>query len=208
MYTGILHTHTSSVILFLLLYLVKTFLLVSGKEEALEKVTRITKHPERLISVLFLLTGIYLLFNSGNVTYLVYIKIVMVFASIPLAVIGFKRKKPILAVLSVLLILGSYGLAEVNAKRGPKMNKPQQDLSQASEAEVGAALYKSYCSNCHGDQGDLGLSGAKNLRITQLSIEEQTDIILNGKGAMTGFKDRLSSTEIQAIVKHVQSLKQ
>ena len=50
MYTGILHTHVLSVILFLVLYLVKTFLLTTGKDEALEKVARITKHPERLIS--------------------------------------------------------------------------------------------------------------------------------------------------------------
>lgn len=207
MYTGILHTHTTSVILFLLLYLVKTWLLVAGKDEALEKITRITKHPERLISVLFLATGIYLLMNSGNVTYLVYIKIALVFASIPLAVIGFKRKKPALAVISVLLILGSYGLAEVNAKRGASMNKPEQDLSQASEAEAGAALYKAYCSNCHGDQGDMGLSGAKNLRVTSLSSTEQADIISHGKGVMPGFS-KLGSNEVQAIVKHVQTLHQ
>jgi uncharacterized membrane protein SirB2 len=184
MYTGILHTHILSVLLFLVLYLVKTFLLVSGKEQALEKVTRITKHPERLISVLFLGTGIYLLLNSGNVTAFVYIKIALVFASIPLAVIGFKRKKSILAVLSVILLLASYGLAEMNAKRGPSMNKPEQDLSQASEAEA----------------------GAKNLRVTAMSAEEQASIISNGKGVMPGFKN-LSSNEVQAIVQHVQSLR-
>ena len=206
MYTGILHTHTLSVILFLVLYLVKTFLLVSGKDQALEKITRITKHPERVISVLFLATGIYLLRHSGNVTVFVYIKIALVFASIPLAVIGFKRKKSILAVLSVILLLASYGLAEMNAKRGPSMNKPEQDLSQASEAEVGKALYESYCRNCHGDNGDAGLSGAKNLRVTALSTEEQAAIIVNGKGVMPGFKN-LSSNEVQAIVQHVQSLR-
>lgn len=206
MYTGILHTHILSVLLFLVLYLVKTFLLVSKKDEALEKITRITKHPERLISVLFLGTGIYLLLNSGNVTALVYIKIAMVFASIPLAVIGFKRKKPVLAVLSVLLLLMSYGLAEMNGKRGPSMNKPDQDLSQASEAEVGKALYESYCRNCHGDQGDAGLSGAKNLKTTSLSAAEQANIISNGKGVMPGFKN-LNSNEVQAIVKHVESLR-
>jgi mono/diheme cytochrome c family protein len=206
MYTGILHTHVLSVGLFLVLYLVKTFLLVTGKEEALEKVTKITKHPERLISVLFLATGIYLLMNSGNVTSLVYIKIAMVFASIPLAVIGFKRKKSILAIMSVVLLLLSYGLAEMNGKRGASMNKPEQDLSQANEAEVGKALYENYCQNCHGPNGDAGLSGAKNLRVTMLSAEEQANIISNGKGVMPGFKN-LNSNEVQAIVKHVQGLK-
>lgn len=206
MYKGILHTHVLSVALFLVLYLVKTYLLVSKKEEALEKITRITKHPERLISVLFLGTGIYLLLNSGNVTWLVYTKIGLVFASIPLAVIGFKRKKSILAVLSVLLLLISYGLAEMNGKRGASMNKPDQDLSQVSEAEAGKALYESYCRNCHGDAGDAGLSGAKNLRTTSLSAVEQAAIVQNGKGVMPGFKS-LNSNEVQAIVKHVATLR-
>jgi uncharacterized membrane protein SirB2 len=206
MYTGILHTHVLSVILFLVLYLVKTFLLTTGKDEALEKISRITKHPERLISVLFLATGIYLLLNSGNVTWMVYTKIGMVFASIPLAVIGFKRKKSVLAILSVVLLLLSYGLAEMNGKRAGKIEKPELDMTQASEAEVGKALYENYCQNCHGPEGDAGLSGAKNLKVTMLSAEEQADIISNGKGVMPGFKN-LNPTEVQAIVKHVQSLK-
>jgi uncharacterized membrane protein SirB2 len=206
MYTGILHTHVTSVLLFLLLYLVKTFLLVSGKQEGLEKLTKATKHPERLISVLFLATGIYLLLNSGNVTWMVYTKIGMVFASIPLAIIGFKRKKPFLAILSVLLLLLSYGLAEMNAKRASKKAMPEIDMSQVSEAEAGKALYENYCQNCHGAEGDAGLSGAKNLKVTMLSEEEQASIISNGKGVMPGFKN-LNSNEVQAIVKHVQSLK-
>lgn len=206
MYTGILHTHVLSVLLFLVLYLVKTFLLATGKDEALEKITRITKHPERLISVLFLATGIYLLRHSGNVTWMVYTKIGLVFASIPLAVIGFKRKKSVLAILSVVLLLLSYGLAEMNGKRAGKIEKPELDMTQASEAEVGKALYENYCQNCHGPEGDAGLSGAKNLKVTMLSAEEQADIISNGKGVMPGFKN-LNPTEVQAIVKHVQSLK-
>ena len=206
MYTGILHTHVTSVLLFLLLYLVKTFLLVSGKQEGLEKLTKATKHPERLISVLFLTTGIYLLLNSGNVTWMVYTKIGMVFASIPLAIIGFKRKKPFLAILSVLLLLLSYGLAEMNAKRASKKATLEMDMSQVSEAEAGKALYENYCQNCHGAEGDAGLSGAKNLKVTMLSEEEQASIISKGKGVMPGFKN-LNSNEVQAIVKHVQSLK-
>jgi len=206
MYTGILHTHVLSVGLFLVLYLVKTFLLATGKEEALEKVTKITKHPERLISVLFLATGIYLLRHSGNVTFLVYIKIALVFASIPLAVIGFKRKKSILAIMSVVLLLLSYGLAEMNGKRAAKKEMPEVDMMQVSEAEVGKILYENYCQNCHGPNGDAGLSGAKNLKLTMLSAEEQANIISNGKGVMPGFS-KLNQNEVQAIVKHVQGLK-
>ena len=206
MYTGILHTHVLSVSLFLILYLVKTFLLATGKDEALEKITRITKHPERLISVLFLATGVYLLINSGNAGSLVYIKIALVFASIPLAVIGFKRKKSMLAILSVILLLLSYGLAEMNGKRAARKEKPALDLAQVSEEEAGRVLYENYCASCHGAEGDAGHSGAKNLKTTSLSPEEQALIISQGKGVMPGFSS-LSSGEVQAIVKHVQTLK-
>ena len=105
-----------------------------------------------------------------------------------------------------MLLILSYGLAEMNGKRASK-NKPKPEISQqANEAEVGKALYENYCQNCHGAEGDAGLSGAKNLKITALSAEEQASIILNGKGVMPGFKN-LKSNEVQAIVKHVQGLK-
>ena len=198
MSTGILHTHTLSVVLFLVLYIVKTFLLVSGNEKSLDKVTQITKWPERIISVLFLVTGIALFLNSGNKSWMIYLKIGLVFASIPLAIIGFKRKKSILAILSVLLLIGSYGLAEMNKKFIPNKTKPTIQES-AGALEVGKALYSTYCIACHGEKGDAGLSGAKNLRTSALSQDEKMTIIKNGKGSMPGFS-KLSDDEVKAIL--------
>lgn len=198
MYTGILHTHTLSVVLFLVLYIVKTFLLVSNNQKALDKLTQVTKWPERIISVLFLVTGIFLLVNSGNISWMIYVKIGMVFASIPLAIIGFKRKKSVLAILSVLLLIGSYGLAEMNKKAISKKSKPSIQES-AGALEVGKSLYSTYCVACHGDNGDAGLSGAKNLRTSALSPEEKMSIIKNGKSSMPGFS-QLSDDEVKSIL--------
>jgi hypothetical protein len=198
MYKGILHTHTLSVILFLVLYLVKTILLVAKKEELLNLVVRFTKWPERIISFLFLGTGIYLYLNSGNITWMVHLKIGFVFASIPLAIIGFKKKKPVLAILSVLLLLGAYGLAESNKKAISKIEKPLLDPSLGRVA-VGKTLYLSYCSACHGENGNAGLSGAKDLTITALGRKEKMGIISKGKGSMPAFKN-LSEEELESIV--------
>ena len=61
METGIRHTHLLTVVLFLLIYLIKTFLLLTNKNEKLASFTKAVKVPEMIISALFLGTGIYLL---------------------------------------------------------------------------------------------------------------------------------------------------
>ena len=206
MYTGMLHTHTLVVGLFLLLYLVKTFLLVTGKEDTLTVFTTKTKWAERVISVLFLATGIFLYLNSGNITWMVHLKIGVVFASIPLAIIGFKKKNKILAVLSLVLLFVSYGLGEANKKQATKVEKPQLS-SSTGELETGKILYTTYCEACHGANGNGQKSGAKNLKISALDNTGKSMIIKNGKGAMPGFS-ALSDAEIQAIVQYTDAFKE
>jgi len=203
MYTGMLHTHTLVVGLFLLIYLVKTYLLVSNKEETLASFTNKIKWPERIISVLFLATGIFLYLNSGNITWMVHLKLVFVFASIPLAIIGFKKKNKGLAVLSLVLLFGAYGFSEANKKQATKVEKPVI-ISSSSEFETGKVLYTSYCEACHGQNGDGQKSGSKNLRISILDNAAKVSIIRNGKGSMPGFS-ALSNAEVDALILYTDS---
>ena len=198
-----LHTHTLVVGLFVLIYLVKTYLLVSNKDETLASFTNNTKWPERIISVLFLATGIYLYIHSGNITWMVHLKLVFVFASIPLAIIGFKKKNKGLAVLSLVLLFGAYGLGEANKKQAAKVIKPEIS-AVSSEFETGKVLYTSYCEACHGQNGDGQKSGAKNLRISVLDKAGKVSIIKNGKGAMPGFS-ALSDIEVDALILYTDS---
>ena len=92
MYTGMLHTHKLVVTLFLLLYLIKTILLLLNKRDSLVKFTAKTKVLEMIVSVLFLATGIFLASKSGNVGTWLWVKIAAIAISIPLAVIGFKNQ--------------------------------------------------------------------------------------------------------------------
>jgi cytochrome c5 len=203
MYTGMLHTHTLVVGLFLLLYLVKTYLLVSNKEETLVSFTNKTKWPERIISVLFLATGIFLYLNSGNITWMVHLKLAFVFASIPLAIIGFKKRNKGLAVLSLVLLFGAYGLGEANKKQATKVVKPDI-AANSSELDTGKALYTSYCEACHGENGDGQKSGAKNLRISVLDKAAKASLIKNGKGAMPAYS-ALSDAEVDALILYTDS---
>ena len=91
MYKTIFYSHLVSVILFLLIYFIKTVLLLANKNEGLAKFTKTVKVPEMIISTLFLLTGIYMLTQIPEIKTLMIIKIIVVLAAIPLAIIGFKK---------------------------------------------------------------------------------------------------------------------
>lgn len=102
--------HKISVILFLLIYFIKTILLISNKEDLLAKLTKTLKVPEMIVSALFLLTGIYLLTQIPEIKPLMIVKVGLVFLSIPIAIVGFKKKNKILGALSLLMITASYGV--------------------------------------------------------------------------------------------------
>ncbi len=179
MRTGMFHTHYLTVVLFLILYVIKTILLLSGREALLDRFSKLTRIPEMIISVLFLLTGIYLMTQlplGGGYDFLLWIKICLVLVSIPLAVVGFKRKNKILAALSLLCITASFGLAESYHKR--------KAYVQNTGVQSAGALYRSNCSVCHGNAGDAGLAGAKNIKTTELKESEIIKLVLNGKNTM------------------------
>ena len=183
MYKGFLHTHYLVVTLFLLIYVIKTILLLSDKNDLLARFTKSIRIPEMIISFLFLGTGIYLatqLPYGGKFDYLFWIKLLMVFASIPLAIIGFKKSNKLLAALSLVLITASFGLAEVYHKRKGIAKEAETTIAETD----GKKLYEANCVSCHGADGKLGLAGAKNLSASALSVAEMNEIVIHGKGAM------------------------
>jgi mono/diheme cytochrome c family protein len=140
-----------------------------------------------------------------------WIKVAAVFASIPLAVVGFKRSNKALAALSFVLLLASYALAEMSR------NAPAQELAAGIVTDAtqsgydiqlhGKAVYDANCTACHGEDGALGAVGAKNLATSQLTTEEAIQIIINGKNAMPKYKKTLSEQDIKAVATYIQSFK-
>ncbi len=212
MYTGIFHTHKLAVTIFLLIYIVKLILLLSNKDR-LDRFAKMIKVPEMIVSFLFLATGIYLVINAAEVTTMMIVKYILVFASIPLAIIGFKKSKKPLAIISVLLIIGAYGLAEMSKSKkvAPKPINAMVETNQAAESydvlAHGKALYLSQCAVCHGEKGKKGLSGAKDLSISKLSKIDMHELIANGKNTMPAYGNNFSREEIEAMVVFVKTLK-
>lgn len=220
MYTGMLHTHTLVVVLFVLIYLIKTILLFVSVPK-LEVFSKRTKIVEMVVSTLFLLTGLYLAFNAPSVGVgsWFWIKMVAVFASIPVAVVAFKRKRKPLALLAMALILYAYGVSET---KSPRMNKADYfgqlggDQTVAVDAfdpmsddydilDHGQALYINNCVVCHGEDGALGAGGSKSLQMSMKDKAEMATIIRNGKNGMPAFKGILTDEEVMATVAYVKA---
>lgn len=207
MYKSIFYTHLVSVNLFLLIYLIKTILLIANKEDGLAKFTRVVKVPEMIISVLFLITGVYMLTQIPAINTLLIIKIIAVFVSIPLAVIGFKKKKKALAILSFVLIVAAYGLAEMSKKRVSKPEASESITADTPHVADGKIVFEANCISCHGADGQLGLMGSPNLATSEKDISSRIEIITHGKGAMQAFGGQLTEEEIQAVANYIETLK-
>jgi len=199
---GIRYTHVVSVIIFLLIYLLKTVLLLFNKNEALANFNKGTKVFEMIISTLFLVTGIYMLTQIPEIKSLLIAKIVVVIVLIPIAIIGFKKKNKILAFLSLLLIVCAYGMAEMSKKQ---KSKALQGIS-ASNVN-GFELYDAACLSCHGADGKLGTMGARNLATSKMNLEARIEIITNGKASMNPFKGVLTNEQIKAVAEYSESIK-
>jgi mono/diheme cytochrome c family protein len=173
-------THFVVVTIFFLIYLVKTILLLANKKEQLQSFSKKIKVLEMIVSFLFPGTGIYLMFEAP-ITPMLIIKISVVFLSIPLAVVGFKKGNKGLATLAFLLILAAFALGEMNKNK--KVVISDKALN-ANGSINGQELYTSNCVACHGDDGKRGLAGASDLTASQLTVDSMSSIVVNGRNTM------------------------
>ena len=194
--------HRIVVTLFFLIYFIKTILLVINKHEALKKFTKVVRIPEMIISLLFLMTGIWLMVKLPEISAMLIIKICVVMLSIPVAIVGFKKKNKALAILSFLMIAGGYGIAEASKKR---REKPKENtvLATAGVEEI----YNNDCAICHGKDGKLGLSGSFDLSKSTLSHTAVVSVIVNGRNTMPSNKGRYTPEQVEKIATYVESLR-
>lgn len=79
--------------------------------------------------------------------------------------------------------------------------------NNASPPSQGQTLYEANCTTCHGNDGKLGVLGAKDLSVTAFTKDQMIEIITNGKNTMTPFAAMLSAEETNAVAEYVQTLK-
>lgn len=111
--------------------------------------------------------------------------------------------KRIVTILTVFLSICI--LYNLSSCIGDKTDKSHN--SNTKQVKTGKDLYKTHCISCHGADGSLGISGAKNLKESRLTNDEVVLQIKKGKGMMTGFEDRLSDAEIVLITEYIFQLR-
>jgi mono/diheme cytochrome c family protein len=105
-------------------------------------------------------------------------------------------RAPALVLLSLCLSCGG----EKEPGNSPAKKKKVKE-------ETGLAIYNKYCKTCHGEKGDLGLSGAKPLNHSVLNRDETVQMVSDGKGAMIPYKDVLTPEQIQKVADYVLTLR-
>lgn len=209
--TGMLHTHILVVSLYLLQLLIRTGLLIAGKDAQLESISRKVRIPSIVISVLILATGIFLMVRSplGTSAY-VWVKLSLVLASIPLGIIGFRKKQALMAggSFAVLALVLYLGLAKPGTAKSEAYYEASDSVGGDKEITAGRTLYyKHLCNSCHGDDGAAGYQGSKNLQETELTDAEIKTLLKNGKGVMPAYEERLTDAEMDLLIKYVRNFK-
>jgi mono/diheme cytochrome c family protein len=88
-------------------------------------------------------------------------------------------------------------------------NQSEKDvLPPETPEEKGASLFIMHCASCHGEDGKLGASGAKDLIMSKLSNQEIEKILVKGKNAMPPMSVLLENKEnLKLVINHVKSLR-
>jgi len=80
-------------------------------------------------------------------------------------------------------------------------------LEGDSKEWSGEYLYSQNCSICHGEDGDLGVAGAKLLSQSKLTTQDVMKIIKNGVNTMPPFEGKITDEEMERIETHIQKLR-
>jgi cytochrome c553 len=225
---GFLHLHVTVVVLFMLFFAYKLFLLLSNKKESLATFRQKTKIVDMILGSLILITGGYLLYATHQTETYLIVKLILTLAIIPLGIIGMKKENKGLAILTMLILIYIFSVGKTRSLTLTKEKitvVPVADtLDRASDStsstgntileqntaaalENGKAIYTQVCAACHGLDGKLGVSGAKDLSMSALSHEDVINMISEGKGLMQGYKDQLSEQEIVAVAGYAERLR-
>ncbi len=203
----LLTIHLIVVNIFLLVYLIKTILLFANVT-ALDKFSKVVRIPEMIVSTLFLVTGIWLFAILGAIKTFHIIKLACIIISVPLAITGFKRHNKALALISFLLIVGAYGLAEMSKNKPFIPNNVVMNAAADEASQLGIKTFAANCAMCHGFDGKKMYRHANDLSTSTLNPSLITAMIREGsKGKMPGFKTTLTDKETNALADYILTLR-
>ena len=202
--------HIITATLFLLFLLFKSTFVLLNRNDSLKKIKKYILIPDILIQTGFLASGLALVFMGSslvnNQPAWFHIKMTAVVIGVVIAVIAFKKNNKLFVIVSLLIFLMIYGYTEMIASKHKK--DIPSGLTKGADSLSGKHIYNNYCASCHGDDGKKGLSGAKDLSLSELTKEDSYSIIYNGRNNMMAYKNQLSKENIDSVNNYIQILKQ
>lgn len=224
MAANMFYLHITTVILFLIFFTFKTFLLLINKNSTLDRIRNKTKLVDIILGALLLASGIYLLIVIGNTQTYMIAKIILVCIAVPLGIVGLKKNNKLLSVLSLGIFVYVYAIAGTKNLALDKENYEldgitfqyeggdgENEILKATESatlQQGKVIFKVLCVECHGEDGQKDSSNPANLAKSSLSLEEKAIVITNGRGEMMGFDAELSEHEIELVAAYTETLQQ
>lgn len=108
---------------------------------------------------------------------------------------------------TLLFLISCAGGGSESTQSDSSADNKETAAAPVDNKAAGEKIFRTYCITCHGIDGKLGLNGAKDLTVSEISMEERINQVTNGKGLMTPFKDILSEDQIKQVAEYTVSLK-
>lgn len=101
--------------------------------------------------------------------------------------------------IAIVVLFGFFSCSEPVEK---------MDNNASPQHQSGIKFYQQRCDVCHGADGKLGASDAKDLSKSSITEEQIKNIINRGQGAMPPFEHAIESdSTLIELVDHVKSLR-
>lgn len=107
-----------------------------------------------------------------------------------------------------LLIFFICGLLMIACSKSEKKEIADKKEKPKLSANSGKDIFTKNCKLCHGSDGKLGISNAADLSISTLTLDEQIEVITNGRKGMAPWKNDLSAEQIRLVAEYVRTLHQ
>ena len=217
--------HHLVVVAFVLLYAYKIGLLMAGRTDLLVHLRARAPWLDGVLGAAVLATGGYLAVQyAGAWPWWLVVKIGLVLALLPLALVALRRGQKGLAVATLLAFGYVYGVgytrslalrpgapASATSPTDPRDGRvlvPPLSAPDSTQTGgfVGKLLYKQNCIRCHGLNGDMCLYGARNLQQSVVSLDGRIALISQGRGRMPAFYPRLTPEQIGAVAHYSRTL--
>ena len=216
-YLTYLHLHVFLAVSYTVIFLVKLAFLLYGADGRLQSFRRRTIWLEMIIPALFLFTGAMLAVKGnqwGEHWFLA--KLIALLMIILLGIQTFRRNSKALGIFTLILFAYIYA---VSFQKTPMLQNQQEalmkerkknkeDLNGATKEDKGYYLFTSMgCAKCHGEDGNLGYSGAAILSESELSDDQIKTTVAKGRKNMPAFGKYFTAEEMDNLVAYVKSLR-